>query len=143
VVAPAEVHGLQDVEIVLIDDVAFRISRGELNVGDHRILRIARIDLSTGNADDHLVLAYTGERISTECHDARENCDLGRACVRNGRCGYPSPNGRKSNCRSHQDAVRTFSRKFPLHGVSSHIFCCSRQLKPMSRHARWDEMCLI
>jgi hypothetical protein len=100
---------------MLIGNLAVRVSRGELKVGDHRILRIARINLSTRNAGDHLVLAYTGERISTECNDGRGELDFGRPRVRAGRCDYPSPNSRQRNCRSHQDAVRTFSRKFPLH----------------------------
>jgi hypothetical protein len=51
VIALVEVQRLQNVEIVLIDDVASRVSRRELDVGDDSILRIRRVDLAGRNSD--------------------------------------------------------------------------------------------
>ena len=60
-IALAWVQRLQNVEIVVIDDVALCVFRRERDVGDDRILRISRVDLARRDAGDDLILADTGK----------------------------------------------------------------------------------
>ena len=66
-IALFEIQGFQNIEIMLIADITVRY-RSEVDVGDNRILRAARVDCAGRNTGDHLVLADTGKRISAECN---------------------------------------------------------------------------
>src|SRR5262249_36076757 len=57
VIAAALVDRLQDRDISRIFDIAARITRSEVDVLDHRIQWITRIDLPVGSAVDLLVLS--------------------------------------------------------------------------------------
>ena len=65
-VTSAQVHRLQDEDIHRIFDLAVRIARRELDVGDNRIVRIGRINLTVRLATQLFVRADTAERPAFE-----------------------------------------------------------------------------
>jgi len=81
-IALVQVERLQDVEIVLIFDVAVGVFRRQLDVGDQRILRVRRTDLARRDPGDDLVLADAGKRVSAERDGPVQDLDSRGARVR-------------------------------------------------------------
>src|SRR5262245_25304873 len=52
---------------MLIDDVAIRVDRRKLDIGNDRVLQTVWVDLTSRYAGDHFVLTDTRKRVSTEC----------------------------------------------------------------------------
>src|SRR5437899_680956 len=66
VIAFAQVNRLEDVEVERVLDHAARVARRELEIDDHGILRIVRVDLAVRLADKLFVLPDALERVAAE-----------------------------------------------------------------------------
>ena len=66
VVAAAQILRLEDVEIERVLDHAVLVSRRELDVHDHRVPGIARVELAERPADQLFVLSHAGKGVTAE-----------------------------------------------------------------------------
>jgi hypothetical protein len=87
VIAVAHVHRLENIEIVLVDDVALGVARRELDVGDDRVVLIARVHLAGRNAGDELILPDDRERVAAERDAACTDVDPRNARLGHRGCG--------------------------------------------------------
>jgi len=82
VIALAQVDRLQDVEVECVIDFAAGVPRRQLDVDDHGVFRIVRIELAVGLADELFVLADAGEGMAAEGRRLlRDDCQLGNTRV--------------------------------------------------------------